>query len=114
MISARPVIADSGRPPAMPLAVAMMSGTTPSSSQANMAPVRANPVCTSSAMNTTPLTRAHSTRAGRNPFAGTMKPPSPWIGSMRMAARLSAPICFSIIAMARSAASAPVSPSWNG
>ena len=40
---------------------------------------------------TTPAARA------RKPSAGTMKPPSPWIGSMMSAARLAAPICFSII-----------------
>ena len=36
MISARPVTADSGRPPAMPLAVTIRSGTTPSWSHANI------------------------------------------------------------------------------
>ena len=60
MISARPVTADSGRPSAMPLAVTIRSGSMPSSSQANIAPVRANPVCTSSAMNTTSLSRHQS------------------------------------------------------
>jgi hypothetical protein len=37
-----------------------------------------------------------------------MKPPSPWIGSMMMAATWSPPICFSMAVMARLAASAPV------
>ena len=37
-------------------------------------------------------------------WAGTMKPPSPWIGSMTTAARLSAPICLSITVSARRAA----------
>ena len=87
----------------------------PSWSLANQAPVRPKPVCTSSAMKTTPFARAHSTSAGRKPCAGTMKPPSPWMGSMMMAARFSAPICFSICVMARAAASAPVRPpSRNG
>ena len=36
-----------------------------------------------------------------------MKPPSPWMGSMMIAARFSAPTCFSIWRMARAAASAP-------
>ena len=58
MISARPVTAASGRPPAMPLAVVIRSGTTPSCSQANIAPVRAKPVWISSAMKTTPLAAA--------------------------------------------------------
>ena len=76
--------------------------------------MRAKPVCTSSAMKTTPFAFAHSCSAGRNPGAGTMKPPSPWMGSMMIAARRSAPIWRSIMWMARSAASAPLSPSRNG
>ncbi len=44
-----------------------------------------------------------------------MKPPSPWIGSISTAATLPAPTCFSIMSMARAAASAPDSPpSRNG
>ena len=43
----------------------------------------------------------HSASAGRKPGAGTTKPPSPWIGSMTTAARLSAPTCFSITSIAR-------------
>ena len=109
MISARPVTADSGSPPAMPLAVQIRSGSMPSCSQANIAPVRANPVCTSSAMNTTLFLRHQSSSAGRKPSAGTMKPPSPWMGSMITAARLSAPTCLSITSIARLAASSPES-----
>jgi hypothetical protein len=59
-----PVTAASGMPPAMPLAVVMRSGTMPNSSLANIAPVRAKPVCTSSAMKTTPFARHQSTTAG--------------------------------------------------
>ncbi len=101
-------------PPAMPLAVAIRSGSMPSVSEANQAPVRAMPDWTSSAMNRTSLALHHSTTAGRKPSAGTMKPPSPWIGSMITAARLSAPICFSSAEMARCAASAPDRPSRSG
>ena len=82
MISARPVTAARGSPPAMPLAVVIRSGTMPKCSLANIAPVRAKPVWISSAMKTTSFARHQSTSAGRNPSAGTMKPPSPWIGSM--------------------------------
>ena len=103
----RPVTADSGRPPAMPLAVTIRSGTTPSWSHANMSPVRAKPVCTSSATKTTPFARHHSASAGRNPGAGSMNPPSPWMGSMTTAARFSAPTCFSIWSIARAAAGSP-------
>ena len=97
IISARPVTAESGRPPAMPLAVTMRSGTTPSWSQANMSPVRAKPVCTSSATKHDAV-GACTTRPGRagSPGAGTMNPPSPWIGSITTAARLAAPTCFSM------------------
>jgi hypothetical protein len=55
--SARPVTAESGRPPAIALAVAMRSGTTCSCSQANQWPVRPKPVWISSATNTMPLAR---------------------------------------------------------
>src|SRR6478736_4550895 len=100
MISARPVTAASGMPPAIPLAVVMRSGTMPKRSLANIAPVRAKPVWISSAMKTTPFARHQSTSALRKPSAGTMKPPSPWIGSMMTAARLSAPTCFSMAVIA--------------
>ena len=91
MISVRPVTAASGSPPAMPLAVVTMSGTTPSCSQANQSPVRQNPVWISSAMNTIPFSRQNSASPGRNPSGGTTNPPSPWIGSMIRAATLSSP-----------------------
>ena len=107
MISARPVTADSGIPSAMPFAVTIRSGTIPSCSQANIAPVRAKPVCTSSAMNTTSLARHQSNSVGRKPSAGTMNPPSPWIGSMTTAARFAAPTCLSITVIARRAANSP-------
>ena len=107
MISARPVTAASGNPPAMPFAVVTMSGTMPSCSDANILPVRAKPACTSSATKTMPFSRAYSTSAGRKPSAGTMKPPSPWIGSMTIAATSSAPTCLSIMLITRCAASSP-------
>ncbi|SKU74603.1 Uncharacterised protein [Mycobacteroides abscessus subsp. abscessus] len=93
-----------------------MSGTMSSCSEANQAPVRANPVCTSSAMKTTPLSLAHAVSVERNPGAGTMKPPSPWMGSMMIAASDWAPIWVSMREIARRAASSPVSPgsSRNG
>ncbi len=105
MISARPVTAASGRPPAMPLAVVIRSGTTPSSSHANHCPVRQNPVWISSATNTIPLSFANCAIRGRKPLAGSMKPPSPAIGSITIAATCSAPICLVIWSIAWSAAS---------
>src|SRR4051794_9600323 len=59
MMSARPVTALSGSPPAMPLAETIRSGTTPSCSMAYIAPVRAKPVCPSWATKTTPFSRHH-------------------------------------------------------
>src|SRR3954470_4134768 len=114
MSSARPVTAASGSPPAMPLARVIRSGTTPSSSQANHEPVRQKPVCTSSAMKTAPDARHHSATAGRNPAAGTTKPPSPWIGSSTTHATFDAPTYFSMAAIDRAAASTPLSPSRYG
>src|SRR6476469_5416503 len=69
------------------------------------APVRANPVCTSAAMNTTLFLRHQSSSAGRKPSAGTMKPPSPWMGSMITAARLLEPTCVPMVSIVRCAAS---------
>ncbi len=92
----------------MPLATVTRSGTTPSCSLANQAPVRHMPDWISSATNTTPFSRHHCAIAGRNPSAGTMNPPSPSTGSITTQARLSAPTCFSITSMARAAACAPV------
>ncbi len=91
----------------MPLAVVIRSGTMPSCSQANIRPVRAKPVCTSSATNTMPLSRQKSASAGRKPSPGTMNPPSPWIGSISTAATFSAPTCLVIWSMAWAAASRP-------
>jgi hypothetical protein len=62
-------------------------------------------------MKTTPLAVAQALSSARKPGAGTMKPPSPWMGSMMIAARLSAPTCFSICSSAALAASGPESPS---
>ncbi len=116
MISARPVTPASGRPPAIPLAVVIRSGTTPSWSHANRSPVRANPLWISSATNRTPLAEHQSASAGRKPGAGTTNPPSPWMGSITTAASRFAPTCFSSSRIARSAAAAPStsSPSRNG
>ena len=98
----------------MPLAVVTRSGTTPSWSQANHDPVRQNPDWISSAMNTMPLSFAQAARAGRKPGAGSMKPPSPRIGSIAMHARLATPTCLSRWSIARAAASSPDRPSRNG
>ena len=65
MISARPVTPASGMPPAMPFAESTMSGSQPNSDDANVAPVREMPDCTSSAIITTPCSVHHSCIAGR-------------------------------------------------
>ena len=95
--SALPVTAASGRPPAIPLAVVIRSGTIDSSSQANIWPVLAKPVCTSSAIKRIPFSLQNLLRPGRNPLQGTIKPPSPRIGSITMQATFFAPISFSIL-----------------
>src|SRR5712675_845876 len=41
-----------------------------------------------------PLSLTNWLMAGRKPFAGSMKPPSPSSGSMLIAATFSAPFCF--------------------
>ena len=52
-------------PPAMPLAVVMRSGTTPSYSLANQSPVRQKPDWISSATNTMPFAVAKSAMAAK-------------------------------------------------
>ena len=54
MIAALPTTPDSGKPPASDFAMVMMSGSTPEFSMPNILPVRAKPVCTSSAMSRIP------------------------------------------------------------
>ncbi len=75
----------------MPLAVVIRSGTTPSCSQANQSPVRQKPLWISSAMNRIPCCAHQSAIRLRYPAGGTMKPPSPWIGSMSTAAVFCSP-----------------------
>ena len=58
-----------------------MSGTMPSSAQANMGPVRPKPVITSSATNRMSSSRQTARRAAIQPGGGTITPPEPWIGS---------------------------------
>src|SRR5215469_2905492 len=61
MISARPVTAASGSPPARDFAETRMSGSIPYRSLANKTPVRPNPDCTSSAMKRMPYLWQSST-----------------------------------------------------
>jgi hypothetical protein len=98
----------------MPFAVVIRSGWRPSNDDANQSPVRQKPLWISSAMKTTPCSRAHAANAGRNPGAGTMKPPSPWIGSISNAATFVPPTCLSMMSIARAAASTPDRPSLYG
>lgn len=50
---------------------------------------------TSSATNRMPRARQKSATIAKNPGAGTIKPPSPWIGSTTTQATASAPIWLS-------------------
>ena len=62
------------------------SGATPSCSQANIGPVRPNPVITSSATNRMSSSRHVARIAAIQPSGGTRTPPEPWIGSQNTAA----------------------------
>src|ERR1700744_4782581 len=81
MISARPVTPASGSPPAMPFAVVIRSGTTPSWSLAKQSPVRPKPVWVSSAMKTIPCSVHQSETRLRKLAGGTGEPltESVWI-----------------------------------
>ena len=68
----------------MPLAIVMMSGSTPECSMPhNLPPVRPKPVCTSSQMKTPPYFLTMPTAISKYSGGGVMKPPTPWIGSAR-------------------------------
>lgn len=89
MIAALAVIADSGMPPAMDLAVVTMSGAQPASAQYSEAkyfPVRQLPHCTSSAMSRIPLSSQILRTAFTHSMGAGMKPPSPCRGSTIMQA----------------------------
>jgi hypothetical protein len=66
MISALPITADSGTPPAMLFATVMRSGSTPECSIANVLPVRAKPVWISSAIRRIPCLSHSARKARRN------------------------------------------------
>ena len=51
-------------------------------------------------MNTIPFAAANSASPAMKPGAGTMNPPSPWIGSIRIAAMFSSPMCLCISSIA--------------
>ena len=68
---ARPVTADSGKPPASDLALTTMSGAQGQRSQANHVPVRPAPVCTSSAISRMPCRSTISRRPAMNSFGAT-------------------------------------------
>jgi hypothetical protein len=60
-----------GTPLAMPLAVQMMSGSTPQCSIAHQRPVRPMPVCTSSAISKMPCLSHNSRKRGKKLAGGT-------------------------------------------
>ena len=70
MRSARAIIAPSGMPDAMPLAVATMSGWTPQCSIAHILPVRPAPDWTSSATSRMPLSIADAAQAREEVVVG--------------------------------------------
>ena len=93
MISSLAMIADSGTPAAIDLAVAMISGSTPASfqySEANIRPVRQKPDCTSSATSMIPLSSQIWRTALIHSIGAGINPPSPCSGSTTMAAMVSA------------------------
>src|SRR5262249_61631605 len=82
------IVAESGSPLAIPLAMVMISGSTPYCSQPHhFPPVRPKPVCTSSQMNTPPYLRTMATAISKYSLGGVTNPPTPWIGSARKPAK---------------------------
>src|SRR5262249_16745133 len=70
-----------GNPLAMPLAIVITSGSTPSWSAPHIVPARPKPVWTSSKMKMPPYFRTIDATSGIHPGGGVMKPPTPRIGS---------------------------------
>ena len=81
-----------------------MSGSSPKRPLANHAPHRPNPVITSSATKSTPVSRHTARAADRYPWGAGYTPPAPITGSQKNAATLSSPTC-SIIERRSSASS---------
>ena len=63
----------------------MPSGRMPSCSKANSLPVRPRPDWISSSTRRLLLSSASLRRPCRKPLGGITTPPSPWMGSMKMA-----------------------------
>ena len=92
-ISAFPSTPESGSPAAIDFATVMMSGSTPKCSIAKSLPVRAKPVCTSSAIRQMPYSSQIDRSPSMNACGAGRKPPSPWTGSTMIAATCSAATC---------------------
>ncbi len=91
MTSARPVIDESGRPPAMDLAAIRMSGTTPGVLDGEQLPRSPEAGLDLVGDEQDPVAgRDLPELAAGTPRGGTTKPPSPSIGSTMTAATLSA------------------------
>src|SRR5690606_31466208 len=65
--------------------IVIRSGVTFECSMANILPVRAKPVWTSSTMSRMPWASQRARSARRSSGGATVKPPSPWTGSMTVA-----------------------------
>ena len=96
----------------MPFAQVTRSGSIPQRVLANHSPVRPNPVITSSATNSTPVSRQTARASSRYPGGGAYTPPAPITGSQKNAATRSAP-SRSIVARS-SAASSHATSSTSG
>ena len=76
--SAVAIVQPIGTPFPIPFADVMMSGLTSQCSMPNhLSPVRPQPVCTSSAINSPPCWRVISSTRSKYPAGGTINPPTP-------------------------------------
>ena len=86
MISALLRVTPSGMPLAIPLAIVMMSGSTPVCCTAHHLPVRPQPACTSSQISRMPCVSQMRRSSCMNSGGAGMYPPSPCCASTMMAA----------------------------
>ncbi len=89
MISARATTPPTDMPLPMPLAKVTMSGGpfwACACQPQKWSPVRPQPVCTSSAIHSTPRRCSTSRKAAYRPSGGEVNPPTPWTGSAISAA----------------------------
>ena len=91
------ITAPMGKPPARPLAIAIISGLMPLGSNENKCPDRPTPIWTSSAISKHPTSSVTALNSAMNPSGKGLAPPSPCTVSTMTAAISGLPLSASLI-----------------